>query len=80
MYSNWWWLQFDQNPILRKALFDTKGTTLIEASPYDKIWGIGLGLYDKRALDRNQWIGQNRFGECLMEVRDKLIEKYGDLE
>src|SRR5262245_20959975 len=40
--------KFTQNPELLATLLATKGTTLVEASPFDKIWGIGLGANDPR--------------------------------
>lgn len=67
--------KFTQNPHLLKRLMDTKGTTLVEASPYDRIWGIGLSADDERALDRSQWQGKNWLGETLTKVREALIEE-----
>jgi len=46
----------------------TGGKTIVEASPYDKIWGIGLSKDDPRALDRSQWQGTNWLGEAIMRV------------
>lgn len=63
--------KFQQNPVLLEELLATKGTTLVEASPYDKIWGIGLAANDPRALDRTKWLGENRLGNILTQVRDK---------
>ena len=67
-------LQFSQNPDLKKVLFDTVGHTIVEASPVDKIWGIGLAQDDPRASDRNKWRGTNWLGQALTEVRDELLE------
>lgn len=64
--------KFTQNPELREVLLSTKGTTLVEASPYDKIWGIGLGANDPRALDPAQWKGLNLLGQILTRLRDEL--------
>jgi len=61
--------KFTQNPELLTELMYTRGTTLVEASPYDKIWGIGMGGDDPRALDRNTWQGTNWLGEVLTHVR-----------
>ncbi len=46
--------RFDQNPDQLELLFATRGTTLVEASPHDRVWGIGLAADDPRALDRSQ--------------------------
>lgn len=64
--------KFSQNPNLLELLAATAGTTLVEASPYDDIWGIGLGERDPRCLDRTTWKGTNWLGEILTEVRIEL--------
>ena len=64
--------KFAQNPALLAALLDTKETTIVEASPYDRIWGIGLGESDPRALDPAKWQGLNLLGIALMTVRTHL--------
>lgn len=65
--------KFRQNPELLQALLDTAGTTLVEASPYDRRWGIGLTSSDPRALDRSTWRGTNWLGEVLTRLRDDII-------
>jgi ribA/ribD-fused uncharacterized protein len=65
--------KYTQNPALRKALLATRGTTLVEASPYDRVWGIGLGEDDPRARDRARWRGLNLLGEALTRVREALL-------
>ena len=64
--------KFLQNPRIASLLLNTYPRTLAEASPYDRIWGIGLHENDPRALDRNEWRGQNMLGEVLMNVRRQL--------
>jgi len=67
--------KFTQNPELLEKLLATKGTTLVEASPYDCIWGIGLRETDKNAKDRSKWRGTNWLGETLTGLREDLIDK-----
>lgn len=68
--------KFRQNPELREALFATTGTTLVEASPYDTIWGIGRGENDPRARNRETWNGTNWLGEVLDRVRVDLLAEF----
>lgn len=65
--------KFAQNPRLLKELLSTAGTALVEASPYDRLWGIGVGMDDPRALDPTQWKGQNRLGVLLDKVRAHFL-------
>ncbi len=64
--------KFSQNPLLREFLLSTGNAVLVEASPYDRIWGIGLSADDPLALDPGAWRGQNLLGFALMEVRDQI--------
>lgn len=64
--------KFHQVPALRDFLLSTGDRVLVEASPYDKIWGIQLGESDERAKHPSAWQGQNLLGFALMEVRDEL--------
>ena len=65
--------KFTQDPTLHEQLLATRGTTLVEASPYDRIWGIGLSATDPRAQDPGQWRGQNLLGRILTALRDELL-------
>lgn len=67
--------KFSQNPALKQKLLDTAGTSLSEASPFDKIWGIGLRASDSRALDRTKWKGKNHLGEILTELRKEFEQE-----
>jgi len=68
--------KFTQNEELKQALFATKGTSLVEASPNDTLWGIGLTEEDPRALRRETWLGKNLLGEILTQIRIELMEEY----
>jgi ribA/ribD-fused uncharacterized protein len=61
--------KYSQNEDLHKKLLATGTRTLVEASPKDRVWGIGLGEDDPRALNPQQWQGQNLLGIALMRVR-----------
>jgi ribA/ribD-fused uncharacterized protein len=65
--------KYSQNAELRDVLLATRGTTLVEASPTDRVWGIGLPEDDPRARDRTQWRGLNLLGEALTRVREVLL-------
>lgn len=64
--------KFSQNQNLARWLLDTDGSVLVEASPRDRIWGIGLGKSNPAALDPRQWRGKNLLGFALMQARDQL--------
>ncbi len=64
--------KFSQHADLREFLLGTGDAVIVEASPFDAIWGIGLGMDDPRALDPAQWRGENLLGFVLMDVRDQL--------
>ena len=66
--------KFMQNAELLLALLATAPTTLVEASPFDRIWGIGLDAKNPQALDRKTWRGQNLLGQILTTLRDELAK------
>ncbi len=66
------WHKFGQHPPLRDYLLRTAGRVLVEASPVDPVWGIGVAQDDPRAADVGAWPGLNLLGFALMEVRDEL--------
>lgn len=65
--------KFMQNEDLRLFLISTKDSILVEASPYDKIWGIGMSANNENIENPLLWRGLNLLGFALMEVRDELI-------
>lgn len=56
------YLKFSQNQHLKECLIQFKELEFVEASPMDKIWGIGLSADDSRALNKNTWKGKNLLG------------------
>lgn len=62
--------KFAQNTALGLFLKQTGSRILVEASPVDTIWGIGLAQDDARAGNPNLWLGLNLLGFALMQVRD----------
>jgi len=64
--------KFSQHPDLKTFLLQTGERILVEASPVDSIWGIGLAQDDPRAENPLQWQGLNLLGFALMTVRDQL--------
>jgi len=68
--GNFW--KFVQNPSLLAKLMETKHTWLVEASPHDKVWGIGIGMKDDLKEDPNNWQGANWLGQVLTKVRENI--------
>jgi ribA/ribD-fused uncharacterized protein len=64
--------KFGQHPELREFLLGTRDRVLVEASPRDRIWGIGLSAADERAASPATWQGLNLLGFALMAARDHL--------
>lgn len=65
-------LKFAQNPAMLAFLMASKGKVLVEASPLDRIWGIGLSATDTAANHPEQWQGLNLLGFALMKARNQL--------
>lgn len=67
--------KFSAHPPLRDFLLATGERILVEASPLDGIWGIGLAADDPAAADPERWQGENLLGFALMEVRARLAQE-----
>ena len=66
------YFKFSQNPKLRDFLLSTGDSIIVEASPYDGIWGIKMSQTDEHSLNPLKWRGENLLGFALMEVRDEI--------
>ncbi len=69
--------KFGQNPDLRAFLLGTGERVLVEASPRDRVWGIGLGARNEDAERPDRWRGLNLLGFALMEARARLAAGEG---
>lgn len=69
--------KYRQNPELCQKLIETAGLTMVEASPKDKIWGIGLDKSHKDATKPNRWLGKNLLGKALDEARAIIMKERG---
>jgi ribA/ribD-fused uncharacterized protein len=67
--------KFDQDSQLRAFLLGTGDRVLVEASPLDRIWGIGMTARDERATDPALWQGLNLLGFALMQARAELAQR-----
>jgi len=64
--------KFGQHEDLREFLIGTGDAVLVEASPFDKVWGIGMGPNNPDVTSPLKWRGLNLLGFALMDVRDRL--------
>lgn len=70
-------LKFTQHPDALAFLLGTHGRLLVEASPYDRIWGIGLPVSDQDCNRPSRWRGLNLLGYALTDVREELAGAAG---
>lgn len=67
--------KFSQNKELSEFLINTGECVLVEASPVDRIWGIGLAQDNPASENPNSWNGLNLLGFALMKVREQLANQ-----
>ncbi len=67
--------KFSQKSELHRFLCQTGNKVLVEASPYDTIWGIGMKESESGITNPHNWKGYNQLGFALMKVRDALMEE-----
>ena len=65
--------KFSQNPVFHQYLKDTGQKIIVEASPYDRRWGIGLGEMNPDRFDPSNWKGENLLGKAIMQVREEMF-------
>ena len=65
--------KFSQNSALKNYLLTTGTRVLVEASPYDPIWGIGMAQDHRGIHFPEKWKGTNLLGFALMEARESLV-------
>ena len=65
--------KFTQNEDLKQFLLKTQNRILVEASPLDTIWGIGMAIENNDIYNPKKWNGLNLLGFALMETRDELV-------
>jgi len=68
------YLKYSQNVELKEKIIATDDAILVEASPQDRKWGVGLRPEDEKVQNPEMWKGENKLGICLEWVRD-LINK-----
>ena len=66
--------RFRQDAVLREKLLNPEydGKTFVEASPVDRIWGVGLALDNNFIFEEKYWVGRNLLGKALTEVRETI--------
>lgn len=69
--------RFWQDKKLREKIIDKRfdGLTFVEASPHDKVWGVGLALDDPKIVSEKNWLGRNLLGRVLTEVRAEMLRR-----
>ena len=64
--------KFEQHEDLKDYLITTGDRVIVEASPVDPVWGIGLAKDHHDAGIPMNWKGENLLGFALMEIREEL--------
>ncbi len=65
-------MKFSQNLHLKNFLLKTKDSRMVEASPTNKRWGVGLNIKSPETFDPQHWNGQNWMCEILDRVKSVL--------
>lgn len=70
-------VKYEQNDELRELLLKTGRRTIVEASPRDRIWGIGMGASNPMAEVPTKWRGRNWLGIAIQQVREEIKRREG---
>ncbi|MEV6174002.1 NADAR domain-containing protein [Streptomyces sp. NPDC051954] len=71
--SQWWPSPFVVDGVPSRPGVSCAASKLVEASPLDRVWGIGLAADDPAAMDPERWRGPNLLGFALMGARERLV-------
>ena len=69
------YLKFSQNRELKSILVMLKDWDFVEASPEDKIWGVGMSVDDPLIFDPSNWKGQNLLGKAIKKAQTRIIDE-----
>lgn len=69
------YLKFSQNDDILQKLIETQDAILVEGSPMDRIWGVGLRFDDPKIQIKSNWKGKNYLGQCLMFIREIMNQR-----
>lgn len=67
--------KFTSSERMRQEILDTGDLMLVEGSPFDSLWGIGIDWREKAAEDPAQWKGRNLLGKCLVAAREVIASR-----
>lgn len=67
--------KFSQNAALKQLILGTDDRLLVEASPEDCIWGIGLSAAKVKETPREKWKGENLLGKALTVARGRIRDE-----
>ena len=71
--------KFTQNADFLKFLIVRIDRFFVEASPYDKIWGIGLAEQAPGIENPANWKGTNWLGQCINRARDIIVAESAEV-
>lgn len=66
--------KYRQNAELRDYLLATGEDVFVEASPEDRVWGIGMSRGNPDCTNPAKWKGTNLLGQAITEARSIIRE------